>query len=151
MLNPNRRRRKWSRSRVFSTLHAGLISKEITFPAVSLLPLHTSSSGGLIPKTGPQTVVHRRGRCNIMIMSCALIGLWDESSFLTLFLRRLLPQDRLWADFFPANFQKKKVCFLLPAIGSALQNLSPGDPARWGPGGSWKQSRRSGERAVIQI
>lgn len=49
MWNPYLQRRKWSWPRVFSTLHATLISKEITIPAVSLLLLHTASSCGVIP------------------------------------------------------------------------------------------------------
>lgn len=53
MWSPYRLRRKWSRPRVFSTLHAALISKEITFPAASLLLLHTGSSGGVIPPHPP--------------------------------------------------------------------------------------------------
>lgn len=53
-------RRKWNRPRVFSTLHAALISKEITIPAASLLLLHTESSGGVIPLQWLQPPIHHQ-------------------------------------------------------------------------------------------
>lgn len=70
MWNPYRLRRKWSRPRVFSTLHAALISKEITFPAASLLLLHTGSSGGVIPRQWLQPDIHHHHeRCKVPIRS----------------------------------------------------------------------------------
>lgn len=73
MWNPYRLRRKWSQPGVFSTLHAALISKEITIPAASLLLLHTGSSGGFIPDRWLQAPVHRdhhRKHTHIHTHSC---------------------------------------------------------------------------------